>query len=98
MPILKHPPKPRHRTKITPSHLYPLSALVARPVNRAERTNIKKAQDSVDDEWKKLRIKDVWDEDHPREWDDVQNEAKQTGEAVHFGWLFDICVCSLVRT
>ena len=43
-------------------------------------------------EWDRLRSKYVWDEDHPREWDDVRSEARRGGYTVHLGYIFGICV------
>ena len=33
----------------------------------------------------------MWDEYHPREWDDVRKEAQRGKYDVHLGWLFGIC-------
>ena len=86
-------PHLRHREKNTRvPHALPCSALVARPVGKHELNREPLARASVDKEWKRLRDKHVWDEDHPREWDDVRAEAKRKGIDVHMGYLFDICV------
>ena len=43
-------------------------------------------------EWDRLRSTYVWDEDHPREWDEVRAEAGRGGYTFHLGYLFGICV------
>lgn len=40
----------------------------------------------------RLRQQNVWDEERPREWDDVRKEAQRGKYDVHLGWLFGICV------
>ena len=46
----------------------------------------------MDKEWDRLRRKHVWDEDHPREWEDVRREAVRDGQEIHMGYMFGICV------
>ena len=82
----------RHRHKLTRNRLFPFNAAVARPVGKAEIAKNPKAKESMDKEWRRLRENHVWDEDHPREWDDVRREAERGGYDVHLGWLFGICV------
>ena len=43
-------------------------------------------------EWKRLSDNRVWDEAHPREWNDVRREANESGERIHMGVMFDVCV------
>eukprot|EP00974_Lingulodinium_polyedra_P011819 1140798-Lingulodinium_polyedra.AAC.1 len=86
----KRSPDP-HRRKIAPPVL-PYVACVARPVGKAELEREEKAREARDKEWARLREKYVWDEEHPREWEDVRAKAKEMGQDVHLGYLFGICV------
>ena len=56
---------------------------VARPVGKAEIDRIPAAKASMQKEWDRLRSKFVWDEQNPREWDDVRSEAKRGEGGVH---------------
>ncbi|MFM7988910.1 MAG: hypothetical protein ACKPKO_57320, partial [Candidatus Fonsibacter sp.] len=38
------------------------------------------------------RSKNVWDENHPRDWDEVRSDARRGGYTVHMGYIFGICV------
>eukprot|EP00974_Lingulodinium_polyedra_P069742 6750335-Lingulodinium_polyedra.AAC.1 len=67
-----------HRRKIAPPVL-PYVACVARPVGKAELEREEKAREARDKEWARLREKYVWDEENPREWEDVRAEAKNLG-------------------
>ena len=67
-------------------------AAVARPVGKKDIASSPKAQESFRVEWTRLEDKGVWDQANPREWDDVRAEANRTGEPVHMGYMFDICV------
>ena len=67
-------------------------ALVARPVTKAERAVNPKARASLDKEWNKLMLQEVWEMDLVRSWKDVSREAQSTGEVTHVGRIFDICV------
>ena len=51
-----------------------------------------RAQQAMEKELNRLRDKGVWDEAHPREWDEVRREAQANGEDVHMGYIFGICV------
>ena len=82
---------PPHRNRLGESPL-PFSALVARPVNRKERSATQKAQAAVQVEWDKLRKIGCWDESKVREWRDVAREAKANKTKAHVGAIFDICV------
>ena len=42
--------------------------------------------------WARLRYKNVWDENHPRDWCDVRRDARDKGFDVHLGHLAGICV------
>eukprot|EP00974_Lingulodinium_polyedra_P064652 6245330-Lingulodinium_polyedra.AAC.1 len=57
----------------------PFMACVARPVGKAELAREEKAQAARDHEWERLRSKHVWDEEDPREWDDIRAEAQRSG-------------------
>ena len=67
-----------HRDKLGTS-LYPDNLCVARPVGKAEIEKTPAAKAATKKEWDRLRSKYVWDEDHPREWDDVRAEARRGG-------------------
>ena len=81
-----------HRRKITRRRRLPFNAAVARPVRQKEIDANPKAKAAMDKEWDRLRAQYVWDEAHPREWDDVRKEAQRGGYEVHMGYLFGICV------
>ena len=53
------------RETYTPEHI-----CVYRPVGMAEIDRTPAAQEALQKEWDSLRIKLVWDEHHPRAWDD----------------------------
>ena len=87
---------PPHREKITPPNYTPdlrlVNSLVARPVNKREIRANPKAQEALDLEWNKLVKKDAWLYDTVTEWKEVSNKAKKSGEKVHVGKVFEICV------
>eukprot|EP00974_Lingulodinium_polyedra_P046342 4440107-Lingulodinium_polyedra.AAC.1 len=58
-----------HRRNIAPP-VRIFIACVARPVGKAELEREEKARAARDQEWERLRAKHVWDEAHPREWED----------------------------
>ena len=66
--------------------------LVAKDIPRKMWGSVAGAQDAVDKEWRRLRDRDVWDEDNPRGLWDVIAEAKRLNKQIHIGRLFDICV------
>jgi hypothetical protein len=66
--------------------------LVAKDIPRRLWGSVKGAQDAVDDEWRRLRDQDVWDEKHPRGLWDAIAAAKRLNKPIHIGRLFDICV------
>ena len=70
MPVEHHRPK-RHRMKLPKQPLFPFTAAVARPVNKAEIARTPLAQQAMDKEWNRLTSKGVWDEKDVEEWDDV---------------------------
>jgi hypothetical protein len=88
MPIIDHVIE--HRPKLNPQHVY--SACVARPVTRKEARENAKATAALDKEWNKLRNMQCWDETRVEEWSIVAARAKRTGNKVHIGRIFDICV------
>jgi hypothetical protein len=92
LPCRRRKQREPHRTKVAAHRRFPFNALVARPVGKQEIANTPKAQDAMNAEWGRLRQPSVWDEDHPREWDDVRKEAQRGKYDVHLGWLFGICV------
>ena len=87
---------PQHREKINPPNYTPdlrlVNSLVARPVNKREIRANPKAQEALDLEWNKLVKKDAWLYDTVTEWKEVSNKAKKSGEKVHVGKVFEICV------
>ena len=80
-----------HRDRIT-EHYLPFSALVARPVNKAEVRVTPAAQVALQKEWDKLRAAGCWDESGVREWADVAAETRKKNTKAHVGMIFDICV------
>ena len=50
--------------------------MVARLVGRAEILAKLVASQTMNHEWARLRNKNVWDENHPRDWCDVRREAR----------------------
>ncbi len=81
----------KHRKKGTPRR-FPFNALVARPVNKKEIERTPKAQEAMNNEWKRLIDKHVWDMSVVRDMSDVASEAKNKNKEIQFGWLFGICV------
>ena len=67
-----------HREKIGQS-LYLDNLCVARLVGETEIEQTPAAKEAMRKEWNRLRSKYVWDEAHPREWDDVRAEARRGG-------------------
>ena len=67
-------------------------ALVARPVGRAEIASKPLAAKAMNFTWDRLRSKTVWDEDHPRDWYGVKQEAIRENFDVHLVHLAGICV------
>ena len=67
---------------------YPDNLCVARPVGKAEIDRTPAAKASMKKEWDRLRSKMVWDEQHPREWDEVRSEAKRGGVHRTYGLSF----------
>ena len=80
-----------HRDHVV-EHELPFSALVARPVNKAEVRVTPAAQVALQKEWDKLRAAGCWDESGVREWADVAAEARKKNTKAHVGMIFDICV------
>jgi hypothetical protein len=79
-----------HREKI-PMHDFPMLALVARPVNKAEIAQHPEAQAALDQEWHKLVAAKVWDEAKAYEWSTLARDARETGETIHVGRVFELC-------
>ena len=84
--------RPPHRPHIRLHVHIVQDACVARPVGKREVQANQKAQESLDVERCRLSEKGVWDEAHPREWNDVRREASDKGESIHIGCMFDFCV------
>ena len=57
----------RHRTKVPKQPLFPFTACVARPINKAEIAKTPKAQEAMQKEWDRLTSKGVWDENDVEE-------------------------------
>ena len=68
------------------------SALVARPVGPKEISEVPEAQKSLDVEWEKLEKKKAWDYSGVQEWETLSQKARKTGEKIHVGKVFEICV------
>ncbi len=64
--------------------------MVARLVPRKEMYENPRARDKLDFEWNRLRSHPTWDEEAPREWADVAQEARQQKEKVHFARLIEL--------
>ena len=64
------------------SHLALTTYVLRSLVGKAEIDRTPAAKASVQKEWDRLRCKLVWDEQNPRELDDVQSKAK-CGGGVH---------------
>ena len=73
-------------------HELPFSALVARPVSKAEIRSSSEAQAALKKEWDRLRAAGCWDESKVREWSTVAKEAREANKKVHVGMIFEICV------
>ena len=67
-----------------------VSAMVTKLLSRAEMLSSPQALEAVRKEADGLRAVPVWDEQNPREFADVQAEARRTGTKVHFGKLMSI--------
>ena len=74
-----------------------LYAMVARPVTKAERLVNPKAMASLDKEWNKLENQIIWEVEKVMPWRVIAEEARASGEIVHVGRIFDICVEKLPR-
>ena len=71
------------------------SAVVARPVGKAELQSTPKAQEAMKHEWDRLndqKKRQVWDLSTVREAHEVMAEAKKAGKKIHIGRVFGICV------
>ena len=67
-----------------------VSAMVTKLLSRAEMLSSPEALEAVRQEAAGLRSVPVWDEENPREFADVQAQARRTGTKVHFGKLMSI--------
>ena len=67
-----------------------VNALVTKLLSRAEMLASPEALAAVRSEADGLRSVPVWDEQHPREFKDVQSEACTSGTKVHFGKVMTI--------
>ena len=76
------PAEEDHREKVV-KVARSISAMVSRPVGRAEMLTNTKAMDSMKKEWKGLIDQGVFDLSVIREYYDVAREAKQKNEEVH---------------
>ena len=82
--------KYQHRSHDATVFFY--SACVARPVTKREARSNQKAMQALDKEWNKLASQGCWDLSTVEEWSVVAERARKTGEKVHIGRIFDICV------
>ena len=67
-----------------------VSAMVTKLLSRAEMLSSPEALEAIRQEAAGLRSVPVWDEENPREFADVQAQARRTGTKVHFGKLMSI--------
>ena len=70
----------------------PLSALIARPVNKAELKASEEARKAMKKDWDKLMEKGTFNLKVIRPAAEVRFEAKKMGFKAHFGRVFGICV------
>ncbi|MFM7981987.1 MAG: hypothetical protein ACKPKO_21980, partial [Candidatus Fonsibacter sp.] len=75
--------------------LCPENLCVARLVGKNEIERSPAAKLAMQKEWDCLRSKNVWDENHPRDWDEVRSDARLGGYTVHMGY---VLVFALKRT
>jgi hypothetical protein len=61
-------------------------------VGQAEIVANPAASQAIDHEWARLRDAHVWDEDNPRDWVDVRQEAKVGNFDLHLGHICGNCV------
>ena len=66
--------------------------MVARTVTRREITTTLAASQPLTDEAAELVQKGAWDPKGVREWQQVADEARESGEKAHVGWIFGIVV------
>ena len=66
--------------------VFPCNACVAQPVSKKDIAKNPKAMEAMRKEWDRLRVKKVWDESTPMEWDDVRRQADAEGVDVHMGY------------
>ena len=50
------------------------------------------ADKAIQQEWDRLRARNAWGEQNPREWDDVAREAREKKIEVHCGMIFGFVV------
>ena len=67
-----------------------VTAMVTKLLSRAEMLSSTEALAAVRAEADGLRSVPTWDEDNPREFEDVRRESRQSGVKVHFGKLMTI--------
>ena len=88
MPLRDTPYEHRERNSAWPQ----AHAAVARPVPPREVKTEPKAQSALQLEWDNLNAKGVWDLTSVRERADVQRDARESGQKVHVGRVFGMCV------
>ena len=88
--------KHAHRDRLAMAHELMkdmiLNALVARAVGPKEVSESPAAQASLDLEWNKLESTPAWWHNTGQEWEHVAAEARRTGQRVHVGKIFELCV------
>ncbi|MFM7979370.1 MAG: hypothetical protein ACKPKO_08655, partial [Candidatus Fonsibacter sp.] len=92
MPLMSSSEFSQQHRDILGFRLCPDNLCVARPVGKHEIERTPAAKLAMKKELDRLRSKHVWDEDHPRDWDEVRFDARRGGYTVHMGYLFGICV------
>jgi hypothetical protein len=82
-----------HRERIRRDELkYMYTALVARPVSRAEMRGTKEAWNAMQTEWDRLQERTTWNIKKVQPWAKVAREANAGGYKVHVGNVFGICL------
>ena len=74
-----------HSTDKRLSTPLPLSNCVVQPGGRREAESTVKANNAIEEEWRRLRARNAWDESQPREWTDVTREARWKRTKVPMG-------------
>ena len=77
-----------HRKKVTSLPF----GCIARIVGKKEMLSTPKAAEAVKVEYDKLIDQGAWNLEEVEDWHDVRNRARETGQTIHIGRIFAICV------